>query len=159
MNRAVTMVSGMCIGILLCLTMAAGQERSGDVAKELIGIIKSEWSAGMAKNISDAMKMVHDECTMFVPDFPNRLDGKEVIYKFWDAEASGGRSWVMMEMANEKVQVFGNTAILTYNFMAMQKDKDGKVKPLQTKSTRVYVNEGRKWLLVHANYAPVDVTP
>ena len=159
MNRAVTMVSGMCIGILLCLTMAAGQERHGDVAKELIGITKTQWSAVMAKNISDAMKMVHDECTMFVPDFPNRLDGKERIYKFRKVEASGSGSLVMMEMANEKVQVFGNTAILTYNFMGMQKDKDGKVKPFRSKSTRVYVNEGRKWLLVHANYAPVDVTP
>ncbi len=131
MNRAVTMVSGMCIGILLCLTMAAGQERYGDVPEELIGITKGEWSAAMAKNINDAMKMVHDECTMFVPGFPNRLDGKERIYKFRNAEASGSGSLVMMEMANEKVQVFGNTAILTYNFMAMQKDKDGKVKPFR----------------------------
>ncbi len=156
MNRAVTMVSGMCLGILLCLTMAAGQERFSDVAKELIGITKSQWSAGMAKNTSDAMKMVHDECTMFVPDFPNRLDGKEVIYKFRDAEASGSGSLVLAEMANEKVQVFGTTAILTYNFMGMRKDTDGKVKPFRAKSTRVYVNEGRKWLLVHANFAPAE---
>ena len=113
----------------------------------------------MAKNTSDAMKMVHDECTMFVPDFPNRLDGKERIYRFRKAEASGSGSMVMAEMANEKVQVFGNTAILSYNFMGMRKDKDGKVEPFRAKSTRVYVNEGRKWLLVHANFAPVDVTP
>ena len=150
------MVSGMCIGILLCLTMAAGQERHDDVAKELIGITKGQWSAGMAKNTSDAMKMVHDECTMFVPDFPNRLDGKERIYRFRKAEASGSGSLVMMEMANEKVQVFGNTAILSYNFMGMRKDTEGNVKPFRSKSTRVYVNEGRKWLLVHANFAPVD---
>ncbi len=156
MNRAVTMVSGMCLGILLCLTMAAGQESFSDVAKELIRITKGQWSAVMAKNISDAMKMLHDECTMFVPDFPNRLDGKDVIYKFRKVEASGSGSLVMMEMANEKVQVFGDTAILTYNFMAMRKDKEGKVKPFQTKSTRVYVNEGRKWLLVHANFAPAE---
>ena len=156
MSRAVTMVSVACIGILLSLTMAAGQGRSGDVAKELIGITKGEWAAAMAKDISDATQILHDECTMFVPDFPNRLDGKDAIYKFRNAQASGSGSMVMAEMANEKVQVYGDTAVLSYNFMGMRKDGEGKVEAFRQKSTRVYVKEGGKWLLVHANFAPVE---
>ncbi len=155
MSRFMSMITCFAMGVLLTCTIAWTQAGDRDVANKVISITKSQWSAGMAKNTSDAMKMVHDECTMFVPDFPNRLDGKEVIYKFRDAEASGSGSLVMMEMANEKVQVFGNTAILTYNFMGMSKDKEGKVSPTLAKSSRVYVNEGGKWLLVHANFAPV----
>jgi len=37
----------------------------------------------------------------------------------------------------------------------MNKDKEGKTTPSLAKSSRVYVNQGGKWLLVHANFAPV----
>jgi ketosteroid isomerase-like protein len=60
------------------------------------------------------------------------------------------------EMANPKVQVYGDTAILTYNFVGVRKDKDGKTAPNIAKSTRVYSKIGGKWMLVHANFAPVD---
>ena len=156
MSRPIVLISGTGIGILLTITIAVGQGRYGDVTKEIIGITKGQWSAEMAKNTSSAAAILHDECTMFVPDFPNRLDGKDTIYKFMDAEASGAGSLVMAEMANEKVQVFGNTAILSYNFMGMRKDTKGEVQPFRAKSTRVYVNDGGKWLLVHANFAPAD---
>ena len=152
MVRAMSMVLGA--GMLLGLTVAAGPERYGEVGRELISITKAQWSAEMAKNTGDAARIIHPECTMFVPDFPNRLDGKDKIYKYMDAGTSGSGSWIMADMANEKVQVFGNTAILSYNFMGMEKDAEGKVKPILAKSTRVYVKEGGRWMLVHANYAP-----
>ncbi len=155
MARLLSMVSCVALGVMLTLTMASSQARQVKEAKEVISITKAEWAAEMSKNISSAMRNIHDDCTMWVTEFPNRLDGKDVIYKFRDVEASGSGSLVMMEMANEKVQVFGNTAILTYNFMGMSKDKEGKVSPTLAKSSRVYVNEGGKWLLVHANFAPV----
>jgi hypothetical protein len=40
-------------------------------------------------------------------------------------------------MLNPKVQVYGNVAILSYNYMGMTKDKDGKTTPNRAKSTRV----------------------
>jgi ketosteroid isomerase-like protein len=58
-------------------------------------------------------------------------------------------------MANPKVQVYnGDVAVLTYNYVGFSRDKDAKVEPGRTKSTRVYVKMGGKWLLVHANFAP-----
>jgi hypothetical protein len=38
----------------------------------------------------------------------------------------------------------------------MTKDKDGVVEPALAKSTRVYVKQGGTWMLVHANFAPVN---
>jgi len=54
------------------------------------------------------------------------------------------------------VQVYGDVAILSYNFIGVDKDRDGKTESVFAKSTRVYVKKGGKWLLVHANFAPVN---
>ncbi len=137
-------------------TMATTQAKYGKAASEVISITKAEWAAEMSKNATSAVKNFHKDCTMWVSEFPNRLDGKDMIYKFYDTRSSGAGSLVLAEMANEKVQVFGDVAILSYNFMGMSKDKEGEVKPIRAKSTRVFLNEGGKWLLVHANFAPVD---
>ena len=68
---------------------------------------------------------------------------------------SGSDTLITAEMANEKVQVYGDVAILSYNYIASIKNKDGKVSPAMAKSTRVYVKQGGQWMLVHANFAPV----
>ena len=154
MRRMSTMLCGVAIGVIVTLTVAAAQPR-GKTADEVIAITKAEWAASMAKNASAAVKNVAEDCTMFVSDFPNRIDGKAMIFNLTEAEVGGAGSLVLAEMANEKVQVYGDVAVLSYNFMGMGKDKDGQIEPIRAKSTRVYVKEGRQWWLVHANFAPV----
>ena len=44
-------------------------------------------------------------------------------------------------------------AILTYNYVGLSQDKDGKTEPSRAKSTRIYVKKDNKWMLVHANFA------
>ena len=58
-------------------------------------------------------------------------------------------------MANAKVQVYGDVAILTYNYHGLSKNKDGEVEPQLAKSTRVYAKIDGAWKLVHANFAPM----
>jgi ketosteroid isomerase-like protein len=72
-----------------------------------------------------------------------------------DAMAEGGGSMLAGEMANAKVQVYGDTAILTSSFPGVNKDADGATPTILAKSTRVYVKQGGEWMLVHANFAPV----
>lgn len=55
-----------------------------------------------------------------------------------------------------RVQVYGDTAILTYDYPGITIGADGKSKPAIAKSTRVYAKEGR-WMLVHGNFAPIQV--
>jgi len=51
------------------------------------------------------------------------------------------------------VQVYnGDVAILTYNYVGLLKDKDGKTEPSRAELTRVYVKQNGKWMLVHANF-------
>jgi ketosteroid isomerase-like protein len=50
------------------------------------------------------------------------------------------------------VQVYGDVAILTYNYVGINKDKDGKFQPVRAKSTRVFAKQSGKWMLVHRNF-------
>ena len=99
------------------------------------------------------MKNIADEYTEFNPGSPTRLDGKALNGRLSDASAIGSGEFIADEMVNEKVQVYGDVAILSYNYIGMTKDKDGKVEPNLSKSTCVY--DG-KWMLVHANFGSVN---
>ena len=59
------------------------------------------------------------------------------------------------DMQNARVQTYGDTAVLTYNFAGLRRAADGKIAPSLAKSSRVYVKQGGKWMLVHANFAPL----
>ena len=75
--------------------------------------------------------------------------------KFYTASLQSGDKNLVSEMINPNVQVYGDTAILTYNYAGVVKDSDGKMRNDVAKSTRVYVKQGGDWKLVHANFAPV----
>lgn len=142
--------------VLFGFTLTAVAQTNGQVAKEVIAITKAQWAAQSAKKPASVwMKTVADEYTEFNPDSPTRLDGKAVNGRLGDAFAGGSGEFVADEMVNEKVQVYGDVAILSYNYVGVTKDKDGKVETNLAKSTRVYVKKAGKWMLVHANFAPV----
>ncbi|MFQ5816396.1 MAG: nuclear transport factor 2 family protein [Terriglobia bacterium] len=139
---------------VLSLTLIAAPSQ---IADEVIAITKAQWAAEMQNDIAAAMKNVADDYTEFNPDYPTRLDGKALNVRLAEAQASGSGRLVAAEMANAKVQVYDNVAILTYNFIGSTRDKDGNIEAVRAKSTRVYVKKGGQWWLVHANFAPVDV--
>ncbi|HKZ53301.1 MAG TPA: nuclear transport factor 2 family protein, partial [Candidatus Acidoferrales bacterium] len=93
--------------------------------------------------------------TEFNSDYPTRLDGKALNVRLAEAQSKGPGRMVAGEMANEKVQVYGDVAILTYNFVGARVNKDGEVEPQLAKSTRVYVKKNGQWWLVHANFGAV----
>ena len=125
------------------------------VADELIALTRAHWAAEMKKDVAAWGKNVAEEYTVFEGAFPTRIDGKAMMQHIVDGNFSGSDTLITAEMANEKVQVYGDVAILSYNYIASIKNKDGKVSPAMAKSTRVYVKQGGQWMLVHANFAPV----
>ena len=139
------------------LSLPAVAQTNAQVAKEVIAIAKAQWKAQIEKKpVATIMQNVADEYTEFNPPSPTRRDGKALNMRLSEASSSGSGGRVAAEMANEKVQVYGDVAILSYNFIGVDKDKDGKTESVFAKSTRVYVKKGGKWLLVHANFAPVN---
>jgi len=140
---------------LLSLTVLA-QSTDKQAADEVIAVTKAQWKAEMAKNTAEAMKNVADDYTEFNDEYATRLEGKALSMRLSEATAGGSGGLVAAEMANAKVQVYGDVAILSYNFVGVSKDKDGKTEPTRAKSTRVYVKKGGQWWLVHANFGADD---
>ena len=148
--RRFSCVSVVCLA-LLCLPAVAG----AGTEEEVIKITYAQWAAEIAEDADASTSIMADDYTEFNAAFPTRIDGKALNTKLSNALAEGGGSMLAGEMTNAKVQAYGNVAILTYNFLGVTKDADGETEPMLAKSTRVYVKQDGKWMLVHANFAPV----
>lgn len=140
--------------MLLLVGSPAFAEDNPRVAAEIMALARSQWAAEIADQpAAQQLSGVAEDYTEFNPEYPTRIDGRAMALRM--AEVSPDVRSVYGDMQNPKVQVYGDTAILTYNYAGLTRDKDGKVKPSTAKSTRVYVRQGGKWMLVHANFAPV----
>ena len=145
------------IVLLVFVGAFAGVQSAPPAASdEVIALTKAQWAAEMKHDVATAMKNVADDYTEFNGDYPTRLDGKQINWKLAEAANAGSDTTMAAEMANEKVQVYGDVAILTYNYIGSIKNKDGKVEAARAKSTRVYVKKNNQWWLVHANFAPAN---
>ena len=111
------------------------QTSNKQVADEIIAIVKAQWAAETKKNTAEALKNVADEYTELNPDFATRLEGKDLAVRLGEASNRGSGQTVASEMVNEKVQAYGDVAILSYNYVGMSMDKDGKTEPARAKST------------------------
>jgi ketosteroid isomerase-like protein len=135
---------------------ASAQQADQTTADAVIAMTKAQWAAGIKDptNVAEQSKDMSDDYTEFNGQYATRLDGKAMNSRL--AEASGKESSknLVSEMTNPKVQVYnGDVAVLTYNFVGVTQDKDGKTTPDRAKSTRVFVKKDNKWTLVHANFA------
>ena len=139
-------------GGLVVAPLATAQQPKMSAAEEVIAVTKAQWAAENAKNVAEAMKYFADDYTEFNSDFSTRLDGKALAMRLSEASTRDPGVPLVSEMANPKVQVYGDVAILTYNYVGLTQGKDGKVEPTRAKSTRVYVKQGGHWMLVHANF-------
>ena len=134
---------------------AAAQQADQATADAVIAMTKAQWAAGIKDptNVAEQSKDMSDDYTEFNGDYATRLDGKAMSSRLAEATAKASGKTVAAEMANPKVQVYGgNVAILTYNYVGLIQDKDGKTEPARAKSTRVFVKKDNKWVLVHANF-------
>ena len=134
---------------------ASAQQADQATTDAVIAMVKSQWASEIKDptSITEQMKDAADDYTELNADYATRLDGKAMTTRLAEASGKASGKTIAAEMANPKVQVYnGNTAILTYNYVGVIQDKDGKTEPARAKSTRVFVKRGDKWVLVHANF-------
>ena len=136
--------------VLATPAMAADDPR---VTAEITALARAQWASEMAgETATQQMESVADDYTEFNGDYPTRIDGKAMATRM--SEVPPYQKSVFADMQNTKVQTYGDTAILTYNYAGITRGADGKTQPSVAKSTRVYVRSGGQWKLVHANFAP-----
>jgi len=127
------------------------------IAQEVMALARAQWQAQIDQRpTTETMKDVADDYTEFDRGVPTRVDGKAMNMRFAEAYAGGPGGLVAADMANPKVQVYGDVAILSYNFIGAVRTADGAIEPSLAKSTRVYAKIDGRWQLVHANFASAD---
>jgi len=147
-------VSAASIAGVLMLSSPALAGDNPKVAAEVMALARAQWASEIAgQTPAQQLVAVADDYTEFNADYPTLLVGKDVASRM--AAIVPYDKAMYSDMQNSRVQVYGDTAILTYNFAGIRAGADGKSKPSIAKSTRVYVKEGGHWMLVHANFAPV----
>lgn len=143
------------LGMTLFSSTSFAQGNNQQIADEVMNMVKAQWAAQAADptNMAEIDKNSADDYTEFNPSYATRVDGKALSSRLGEATGKDPSRRLAAEMLNPKVQVYGDVAILTYNFAGVEKDKDGETKPTRAKSTRVYAKINGKWKLVHANFA------
>lgn len=140
--------------VVALVAMCAPVPAEAGVEEDVIALTYQHWKADMEKDVDGVAAILADDYTEFNAQIPTRIDGKKMAIKMTEAVNQGDSEVVLAEMVNPKVQVYGDTAILTYNYVGMNM-VDGEATPFLAKSTRVYVKMDGGWKLVHANFAPV----
>ena len=134
---------------------ASAQQADQATSDTVIAMVKAQWASEIKDptNVAEQSKDMSEDYTEFNGQYATRLDGKAMNSRLSEASGRASGKTTAAEMANPRVQVYnGNVAILTYNYVGLTQDKDGKTEATRAKSTRVYVKKGDKWSLVHANF-------
>lgn len=138
----------------LCFASPVLAADNPKVTQEVIALARAEWAAENANQpAAQQLAAAADDYTEFNADRPVRLDGKAAILVDRDAQADGNNS--VSQLMDAKVQTYGDTAILTYSFVGVHKNKDGTSKATNGKSTRVYARIDGKWMLVHGHFSSI----
>jgi ketosteroid isomerase-like protein len=125
------------------------------VAAEIMGIARAQWAADQARRpIAEQMESIAEDYTEFNADHPTLITGRALNARLYTAWVDGPRTLVG-EMQNPRVQVYGDTAVLTYNYVGLVRSREGDITASNAKSTRVYSRLNGRWMLVHANFAPI----
>ena len=142
------------IALLLMIGTPVQAAENPQVAAEVMALARAQWASEIAgEPMAQQNLSLADDYTEFNGDFPTLLVGKAMSTRM--GEVTPNDKAMYSDMQNARVQVYGDTAILTYNFAGLRRAADGKVAPSLAKSTRVYAKQGGRWMLVHANFAPL----
>jgi ketosteroid isomerase-like protein len=148
-----TASAGAIAGLMMLSSPALAGENP-KVAAEVMALARAQWASEIANEpMAQQNVSLADDYTEFNGDFPTLLVGKTTSTRM--GEVTPYDKAMYSDMQNGRVQVYGDTAILTYNFAGLRRGADGKVTPSLAKSSRVYVKQDGQWKLVHANFAPV----
>jgi ketosteroid isomerase-like protein len=133
--------------------LAYGQtDKQQNIEKEKIEVLETikKWNNAFAANDPGPyFQFIHDEITLFLPTSPYRVEGKQDDRE--EFEYSLKKGWTRVGYFQElqpKVQIIGNTAIVTYHNRGTYGEGDNE-KTANLKETDVLVRENGNWKVIH----------
>jgi uncharacterized protein (TIGR02246 family) len=151
------MIRSAILSALLALVILGGCDSNKSIQnaeQEIIALERSALDKWAQSNTGGYIDLCADDVTWFdfQPGAQPRIDGIEAVRNYM-APIAGQIPLHTYEIVNPKVQVYGNTAILTFHWKASMSDG----KPLdEWKTTSVYNRKDGKWRQVHAHWSPVQ---
>lgn len=144
-----------CIIVAASFALAATPALAQDdtrVAAEIIGLAQAQIDATVARQpVTERMSAISNDYTLFQAFSLTRIDGKPGVVALNTATEAGGTKTLTTQMLNSRVQLYGDTAILTYNTYSINQNREGATSPDQSRVTRVYVRRGGRWSNVHTH--------
>ena len=137
-----------CLGIIGC-------GRQEDTAQTIIDMERAaldRWGNG---DPGGFLEISAPEVTYYDTETELRLDGFEALEGLYKP-IFGKIKIDRYEMINPKVQVHGDTAVLTFNLINYRKDEDGVEKPATWwNSTEVYSRISGEWKIIHTHWSHI----
>jgi ketosteroid isomerase-like protein len=150
-------VAFVSLAAVTFVTAPAARADNASVEKEVMDTVAREWAAEMKGDVDGMLKSKSKDITMFDLGNPYRTD-YTVDNTIVRAETKPG-AIITEHMINPKVQVYGDIAILTYNFVGLSKGSDGKLWHDYNRATRIYHKENGQWMWVHGHFSRATPEP
>ena len=125
------------------------QENSDqDIAKEIIALERAALDRSDKNDVSRFLELSDPGVSYFDPFLEKAIHGREELAAYYKRVIVGENS-ASGEMSNAKVQVFGDFAVLTFNYRNTT-DKDSAAR---WNTTEVYRRTKNGWRIVHTHWA------
>lgn len=141
---------GLISGVLSAVAAVVAVPSMGTQESDAQAIVAMERAAldRWGKGDPDGFLEISDEEVVYFDPFQERrLNGREELRKLYD-QLRGKIQIERYEMVEPKVQVAGDTAVLTYNFVS-----HGSEGAMRWNTTEVYQRKGGKWRIVHTHWS------
>ena len=90
---------------------------------------------------------------------PHRQDGLDFHFFMIENGWSGTAGEFRYDLLEPRVQIYGDTAVVSYTFMLSRVEEDGSISHQTHNESRVLVNENGQWQVVHVHKSPAYRAP
>jgi ketosteroid isomerase-like protein len=136
----------------LVFVLSCSKEGKDNVAEKVIAMERAaldRWGKGDPWGFTEISA---DEVTYFDTGTERRVDGLKALrehYAPWEGKIKIER----YEMINPKVQMHGNTAVLSFNLIDYVPTSEGSTREVNWSSTEVYSWINGEWKIIHTHWS------
>jgi uncharacterized protein (TIGR02246 family) len=133
--------------------METTPQGDAEIAATIIAMEKAALNRWGRGDPDGYLEISAPEVTYFSPYTDQRVDGLDALTERYEP-VRNALLIERFEMNNPRVQVHGDTALLTFNLTDYEKDPEsGNVNTTHWNSTEVYVRIDGEWKIIHTHWA------
>ena len=122
-----------------------------DIVSEIVALERKaldRWGAG---DPGGFVELSAPEVTYFDPHLERRLDGRDALKSYY-ASLAGKIHMDRYELSNPKVQIHGNVAVLSFNYVSWS-TAEGKTVESRWNCTEVYSRLDGEWRIIQTHWS------